>query len=267
MKNKRNITVFIITIFIFFSINIIQAERYEPAIGKSGSVIDKGNIRFLFGWAYNELRSTENSKFDFGIDFGIGESVEWQNRIDYNSANQGDYQWLGWTEILKFRLSEVDMGPAYSLGLGARIPVRKSESLGLLAGLYVSSAIKDIDFDFNLGFNPYITKREVTSDDGETTKIRPNHFVNIDLILGYKLLPFLKINGGFESRQYLKNDDNDGGSSWLFLIGARIKPIDYPVLFDGNISAGSGNMRSYFGYDWQFRLGVQILPSSPNAEW
>ncbi|MBU1077684.1 MAG: hypothetical protein KKH98_10350 [Spirochaetes bacterium] len=263
----------ILIIILLFSANFLFSERYEPAIGKSGSVIDSGNIRFLFGWAYNDL-TVENSKFNFGIDFGLGQTTELQNRIDYNSANWASYEWGEWTELLKFRLSEIDAGPAYSLGLGIRIPVRKAESLGLIAGLYISSAIKDIDFDFNIGFNPYITYGDQGKDPltDETIKIRPNHFVNIDLLLGYKLLPFLKVDGGFESRQLLKGSmkvgdvktDIDGGSVWTFILGARLKPIDYPVLFDGTFSFGAGDQKEY---DWQFKLGIQILPTSPDAEW
>ncbi len=267
---RKTIIFFVI---LLFTINYLYSERYEPAIGKSGSVIDAGNIRFLLGWGYNELKSDDNSKFNFGLDFGAGQTIELQNRIDYNSANSSDYEWTGWTELLKFKLSESEDGPAYSLGLGVRIPVRKAESLGLVAGLYVSSAIKDIDFDFNLGFNPFLTYADLGRNEArQKLKIRPNHYVNINLLLGYKLLPFFKITGGFESRQLLKGsekiddekNDIDGGSNWEFLIGARVKPIDYPVLFDGTISAGSGNRKEYA---WQFRLGVQILPQSPDAEW
>lgn len=264
----------LIGFLIFLISSNIVAERYEPVIGKSGSVLDAGFIRFLFGWLYNENDSINNSCFNFGIDFGTGAKTELQNRIDYNSSDSGNYEWIGWTELIKIRLSEIAKGPAYSLGLGVRIPVRKTESLGLIAGLFISSGIKDIDFDFNIGFNPYFIYKDM-----EGYKERPNHFVNVDLLLGYKLLPFLKIDGGFEMKQFLTGSRKDyniatqeydqkseipGGSSWAFIIGGRIKPLDYPVLFDTGISFGTGKN---YEYDWQFKLGVQILPQSPEAEW
>lgn len=253
---------------IFLMPALLSAERYEPIIGKSGSVLDTGLIRFLFDWAYGENDSYNNSELGFGIDLGIAPKTELQNRIDYSSFNSGDYAWVNWTELVKIRLSEMAKGPAYSLGLGARIPVRRSESLGLIAGLFISSGIKDIDFDFNLGFNPYLTY----ADYGGGVKIRPNHFINVDLLLGYKILPFLKLSGGFEMKQLLTGSrkDNDvqsdveGGSVWDFIIGGRVKPRDYPVVMDMSMAFGATSRSEY---DWQFKLGLQILPQSPEAEW
>ncbi|MHA1344694.1 MAG: hypothetical protein ACTSQG_11950 [Promethearchaeota archaeon] len=282
---KKNIFLYFAFIgisLILLFISTVKAERYEPLIGKSGSVIDFGGIRFIAGWGYNELNDNSISAFNFGLDFGIGLRTELQNRIDYNnSAANSEYQWTGWTEILKFRLSERENGPAFCLGTGLRIPLRKSESLGALAGLYISSALKDIDFDFNIGINPYITYADLGKLDGVNTYYsRPHHYINVVLLLGKKFLPFLKVNAGFEMRQLLKstvskikysNGDtekftDDGGASWTFLIGSRIKPIGYPILLDSSLAFGTGK-DAYKSFDWQFKLGVQLLPQSPNAEW
>ncbi len=261
----------LIILILLSSIGSIFAERYEPIIGHSGSVMEAGLIRFLLGWAYSEndsSRFTSDSKFNFGIDFGAGARTELLNRIDYNSQNSSDFQWSNWAEMLKIRISEEAKGPAYSLGLGVRIPVRHAESMGLITGLYISSGIKDIDFDFNLGFNPYLTYADI----GNGVKERFRHFVNVDLLLGYKFLPFLKGVGGFEMKQFLAGSHKEnnvkteipGGSDWTFVFGARIKPLDYPVLFDGNFAFGTSSNAEF---DWQFKLGVQILPQSQEAEW
>ena len=264
--------IFSTILIILISSSMLFSAKYEPAIGKSGANIDHGDIRFIFGTDYAE-KENNIADFKFGIDFGVGETTEWQNRIDYRSINSSDYSWRGWTEILKFRLSERTDGPAYSLGLGTRIPLSSEECFGVLAGIYISSAIKDIDFDFNIGINPFITYRKKTiHGTDKTKKIRDNHYVNIDLLLGYKALYFLKLIGGFESKQFLKGskkiDDvkttTPSGESWIFVFGSRLKPKDYPVVFDGNISFGTGSNKEF---DWRFRLGLQILPSSPNAEW
>jgi hypothetical protein len=260
----------------------IYAERYEPLMGKSGSVIDFGGVRFPMAWGYSEYTGNyDASLFNFGLDFGIGLSTELQNRIDYNST--GD-QWENWTELLKIRLSDTHNGPAIGLGLGARIPLHHpKDNFGLIAGLYISSAIKDIDFDFNIGVNPSITYRQIASlklGNTETTISEKNHYVNFNLLFGKKLLDFLKVGAGFEMKQYFSgqrkteitvNDNSTEtfasmgqGSSWTFLFGVRLKPQGYPVLLDNSLAFGTGNMNNL---DFTYRIGVQILPQSPNAEW
>ncbi|MBN1897370.1 MAG: hypothetical protein JW827_01215 [Spirochaetes bacterium] len=248
-------------------------QVYEPLDMRSGGMLGAGNLRFVLDWAYQENNSVGSSTFDFGLDFGVGPSLEWQNRIGYRSVEGSDYQWAGWLELLKFQLGHAENGPAYALGTGIYIPVRKSESLGLLAGLYISSAIKDIDFDFNIGFDPfYLTY----ADLGNGVKVRNGHDLKIDLRLGYKILPFFKILGGFRLDQYFDGKQKitigdqettqtiDGGAAWNFILGGRLKPMDYPIVFDTSISFG---VSSRSEYDWQLKFGLQFQPQSPNAEW
>ncbi len=255
------------------SASILFAQTYEPLEMKSGGMLGARNLRFILNWAYLENDIGDTSVFDFGLDFGISPAVELQNRISYLSSGDSDYEWEEWTELLKFKLGKVLNGPAYALGTGLRIPVHKYESLGLIAGLYISSAIKDIDFDFNLGFEPiYLTY----ADLGGGMKVRPNSLLNINLRLGYKFTPFLKLAGGFELNQLLegkrkiKENDHEttetisGGSAWNFIFGARVKPIDYPIVVDCSLSLGASKRSPY---DWRIKIGVQLQPQSPNAEW
>lgn len=270
----------ILLLFMVFSlITSLFANRYEPIIGTSGSVLDVGSIRFPIAYEYGQYNRNSTdydySQFDFGLDFGIGQSTELQNRIDYNKTDGSDFRWINWTEMVKFALTQQAEGTAYSLGVGARIPVSDQESLGLIGGFFISSAIKDIDFDFNIGLNPYITSANTGSNETQ----RPNTYINIDLLLGYRLLPFLKIMGGFESEQLFNNGSItynnhstvvNGGSIWDFVIGGRLKPQDYPFVVDLGIYFRSGNDDGVLvtnKYDWKFKLGIQLLPQGAQAGW
>ncbi len=262
--------IFIILLVLFICTGLLYSERYEPMLGKSGSVIDFGGVRFPLGWEFYDMdgpAAADKSLFNFGIDFGIGLRTELQNRIDYNS---NDDEWQGWTELLKFRLAETHSGPAIGFGLGVRVPLSSRENLGLIVGLYISSAIKDIDFDFNIGINPYITWKDI-SKYRETRE----HNVNLDLLLGKKILPFMKVSAGFEMLQYFggksmdiigsSNEQTLGkGTGWIFLLGLRLKPKGYPILLDNSFKFGSGSRNTL---TWQYQIGLQILPQSPNADW
>ena len=272
---------FTILLIILFGIsNFVYSQRYEPIIGKSGSVVDFGMIRIVSDWAYTEKDSENSSAFDFGLDIGVGLSTELQNRFDYRSVEGSDYDWKGYTGLLKFRISEVASGPALGLGFGANIPFyHKRNSLGLIAGFYISSALKDIDFDLNIGINPFLTSIHRGKIFGKTIEERPHSFVNLDILFGYKILPFMKLNAGVEMKHHfggeikipISEDETDTeklggeGSAWALILGSRIKPKGYPILLDGSIAFGlSGDKNEY---DWQFKLGVQLLPQSPDAEW
>lgn len=265
------------------------AQSYEPLEMKSGGLLGQGNLRFILNWAHLEKEGVDYSVFDFGLDFGIAPLTDLENRIKYISANDSEYEWVGWTEMLKFKLGKTYKGPAYSLGTGIKIPLHKYESLGLIAGLYISGAIKDIDFDFNIGADPiYLIpgKMDDPNPNIESIKIRPNSIIKINLRLGYKFLPFFKLAGGFELDQLLegkkttiyKNDTKieetyPGGAVWFFIIGGRLKPVDYPIVFDGSICLGLSDTDKFYAsedrpfYEWQIKFAVQLQPQSPNAEW
>ncbi len=266
---------FSITVLFFIFTSISFAERYEPIFGKSGSTLSQGTARFNFSFGYNENNSSTHSLFNFSIDYGITEKVEIQNNIGYGSYNSGDFEWSNWIELLKFKLSETFNGPATSLGAGLYIPVSGSESLGLILGFFYSGGIKDITFDFNLGITPFLTYGDIN----DRYQVRPSPYINGDLVLGYKLLPILKLTGGIDMKQYLnggatktKNPitgewtktDIPASSGWVLFLGSRVKPQGYPVVLDTSLSFGLNRDAEY---DWQFKIGVQILPSGENAEW
>ncbi len=258
---------FLLIIIIFISSTFLYSQRYEPILGKSGSIIDFGGVRFPIGWTHREKENyPEQSFFNFGIDFGIGLKTELQNRIGYNSDAD---RWIQWTELLKFRISESQIGPAIGFGLGARIPLNSFENLGLMIGLYISSAIKDIDFDFNIGINPFITYKDIENIEER------EHNANLDFLLGKKLLSFMKICAGFEMLQYfggkrkiIKTGEEIASmgshSDWAVILGLRLKPEGYPILLDNSLTFGINRDNAL---EWQYKVGLQILPQSPNADW
>ncbi len=274
---KVVISIFLIVSLYFTAIFSLYGERYEPIVGRSGSIINEGTARFSFNYGYSENRSdvafTTFSIFNFGIDYGINNKMEIQNNIGYGAYNNKEgFKWSNWKELLKIKLSEKIDGPATSLGVGILIPVRKEESLGLVGGFYYSGGIKEITFDFNLGIVPYLTYG--TFGDME---VRPSPYINGDIVLGYKLMPFLKLTGGIDMKQYLRggttkikiNDteikrDIEPTSGWILFVGSRVKPKGYPLLADASISIGLNNDAEF---DWRFQIGVQVLPSNMNAEW
>jgi len=267
-------------IFLFIQTSLMFGLTYEPIEMKSGGMLGAGNLRFLFDWGYLENNSSDSSTFGFGIDFGLNEKIDLQNRIKYLNYNSGSYDWHNWEEILKWKLGQVSAGPAYAIGTGLAIPLHKNESLGLIAGLYISSAIKDIDFDFNAELSPfYLTYADLGKNPvtGIVRKERPSSIFNINLRLGYKIMPILKLAGGFELNQFFSGKikyekDNEeietkeipGGSAWNLILGARLKPKGYPILFDASISLGLSEKSPY---DWRIKFGTQLQPQSPNAEW
>jgi len=281
----RKIFILIIVLCVFSS--LAYSERYEPLIGKSGSVVDFGMIRIISDWSYSakEVGDGTNSglsSLHLGLDFGIGIRTELQNRFDYSSVSigdvEGDYEWTGYTGLMKLRLSEVVNGPALGLGLGARIPFYiKNHSLGVIGGFYLSSALKDIDLDLNIGINPNLTSIETGENQYGKIKYRPPHFANFNILLGYKVLPFFKISAGIEMRHLFggvekvpiaddevqKNELQDA-TIWNIAFGPRIKPKGYPLLIDCLLAFGLSEKSDY---DWKFRTGIQLLPQSPDAEW
>lgn len=256
--------IFLLIIIIFISSALLYSERYEPILGRSGSVIDFGGVRFPIGWTHRKKKNfSEESFFNFGIDFGIGLKTELQNRIGYNSDTD---RWMQWTELLKFLISESQTGPAIGFGLGARVPLNSFENLGLMIGLYISSAIKDIDFDFNIGINPFITYKDIENIEER------EHNANLDFLLGKKVLSFMKICAGFEMLQYFGGkrkigdieENLESHSDWTFILGLRLKPKGYPILLDNSLTFG---INSDNALEWQYKVGLQILPQSPNADW